>query len=64
MKPAPVEMEVKLEFVDMPNLHCFTHQIGDDVFSMLANTENMKFFDEKLFKRLIEYKWPLVLKYT
>lgn len=32
--------------------------------SALAGTDDMELFNQKVIKRLIEFKWPLVKEYT
>jgi hypothetical protein len=50
--------------VDIPEIHCFSEEVGDEIFCRLAETENMALFELTVFKRLIEFKWPLILRYT
>jgi hypothetical protein len=45
LQPAPIEQELKLEFVDIPNIHTFTEEIADELMSSLAGTEDMELFN-------------------
>jgi len=55
---------LNLEFVDIPHVHTFSHEVAHDFMSALAKTTDMDLFNQKVVKKFIEYKWPLVLKYT
>ena len=64
-----------LHFIDIPRIHNFTdndneddsnemdYNLSEKVFEQLAETNNMQLLEQELFIRLIEFKWPLILKY-
>jgi hypothetical protein len=64
LQKAPIEQEIKLEFIDIPKLHSYDHKVSQKFFEALAETEDMCYFETKAIKKFIEFKWPLVLKYT
>jgi len=64
LQPAPIEQEIRLEFVDIPNIHCYDSEMGDNFFAALAGTDEMEIFEKKAIKRVIELKWPLTREYT
>ena len=64
LAPAPIEQEIKLEYVDIPKLHTYNHEVAQEFFEELAGTDNMDLFNTKAVRKMIEFKWPLVLKYT
>ena len=57
------ETDINLEFVDIPMLHSYDEQ-SDLFFDALSEAENMDFFKTKAVKKFIDFKWPLVFKYT
>eukprot|EP00347_Sterkiella_histriomuscorum_P017370 403349643 len=63
LQPAPIEQEIRLEFVDMPNIHCYNQQAAT-FFEAIAKTQDMDLFNSKAIRKAIEYKWPLTREYT
>jgi hypothetical protein len=61
---SPVDSDIKLEYLDLPRLHCFGDSAGDSFFDALANTEDLTLFTRKSIIALIDYKWPLVRDFT
>lgn len=55
---------MRLEFIDIPNVHTLTDEIAHEVMGALANTEDLEIFDQKVVRKLIEFKWPIVREYT
>ena len=63
-KPSPVEQDIKLEFLDLPKLHCYGNKITDTFFDSLANTDNIELFANRAVQTIIDYKWKLAKEYT
>lgn len=55
---------MEVDFVDIPIIHTFSDEIADQVMEALGETGDMEVFNQKIVRRLIEYKWPLVRKFT
>lgn len=64
LQPAPIEQELRLEFVDIPKIHTYTEPISNEFMSALAETPDLELFEQKIIKKLIEIQWPLVREYT
>lgn len=64
MKPSPVDTDIKLEFLDVPRLHCYNDVCCDDFFESLANADDINLFNYRAIQTIINYKWPLVKKFT
>ena len=64
LQPAPIEQELRLEFVDIPKIHTYTEPIANEFMSVLAETPDLELFEQKIIKKLIEIQWPLVREYT
>lgn len=43
----PKETEIKLEFLDMPKLHSYSEETGDNFFKALADSEDIELFAYK-----------------
>jgi len=43
-KESPVDSELKLEFLDLPKLHCYGNKTATAFFDSLANTSNIELF--------------------
>lgn len=54
-QPAPIEQDVRLQFVDIPEIHCFTSETGSEFFAQLASSEDMRLFETTAVKKLIEF---------
>ena len=63
-QPAPIEQDVRLQYVDVPQVHDPASEVGQEFMKSLADSEDMTLFETTAIKKLIEYQWPLVLKYT
>lgn len=63
LQPAPIESEIRLEFVDIPSIHTY-EDLAVEFFEALAQTSDMSVFDCKAIRRIIEFKWPLTREYT
>jgi hypothetical protein len=59
-----VENEIKVSIIDIPAVHCFQEKIGDEFFDNLARVERINMFENNIIMSIIDYKWPLVKKYT
>ena len=46
-KESPVEQDIKLEFLDLPKLHCYGNKTTDEFFNALADTDNIDIFANK-----------------
>lgn len=63
MARAPIEQEIRLEYVDIPDIHCFSHSVGQELFEALSKSEEMELFENKAIQKVIQYKWPLVREF-
>jgi hypothetical protein len=63
-QPAPIEQDVRLQYVDIPKLHMLNSPIGTGFVESLSSSENMGLFETTVIKKLVEFQWPVVLKYT
>lgn len=63
-KESPVESDIKLEFLDLPKLHCYGNKVTDSFFDSLANTDNIDLFANRGIQIIIDYKWNLAKEYT
>ena len=61
---SPVDADIKLEYLDLPRLHCYGDKAGDEFFSALADTEDIELFNSRSIQTIIDYKWPLVRQFT
>jgi len=50
--------------LDLPLLHCFGEQSGEEFFEALANADDLNLFNNRSIQTLIDYKWPVVRSYT
>jgi hypothetical protein len=55
---------VRLQYVDIPRIHDISDDVSKDFMGALADSEDMKLFETTAIKKLIEFQWPIVLKYT
>lgn len=59
-----VENEIKVSIIDIPAVHRFTEETGDQFFDKLARVEKIQMFENTIIKSIIDFKWPLVKTYT
>lgn len=59
-----IDTEVKLEFLDVVGVHCYTEKVGTDFFNALADSEQLSLFGHRSVQALIDWKWPLAKEYT
>ena len=59
-----IDKELRLEFIDIPNLHTYTDEGAEEFFMALSNTEKMEIFNIKAVRMMIDFKWPLAKSYT
>jgi hypothetical protein len=45
--PSTVEVDVKVEYLDLPGLHCFGEGTEDEFLDALADTEDLNLFNYK-----------------
>lgn len=43
-KESPVDADLKLEFLDLPKLHCYGNKSATAFFDALANTDSIDLF--------------------
>jgi hypothetical protein len=55
---------VRLQFMDIPEFHRSDTEMCEQFFSALAESEDMALFETTAVKKVIEYEWPMVMKYT
>lgn len=63
-KESPVDADLKLEFLDLPKLHCYGNKSATAFFDALANTDSIDLFANRGIQTIIDYKWKLVKEYT
>jgi len=63
-KESPVESDIRLEFLDLPKLHCYGNKVTDSFFDSLSNTDNIELFANRGIQTIIDYKWKLAKEYT
>jgi len=63
-KESPVEADIRLEFLDLPKLHCYGNKTTTAFFDSLANTDNIELFSNRGIQTIIDYKWKLAKEYT
>jgi hypothetical protein len=61
---SPLDSEINLRFLDIPQLHCYQEKVGDEFFKSLGDTKDIEFFKYKSVQAIIDYKWPLAREYT
>ena len=59
-----VDTEVKIEFLDVSGVHCYTEAVSQDFFEALSETEDLNLFNHRTIQHFIDFKWPLANKYT
>ena len=59
-----MDTEVKVEFLDVVGIHCYSEKVGDDFFNALADCNNIQLFKYRSLQTIIDYKWPLAREYT
>jgi hypothetical protein len=64
LAPAPIQQEVKLEYIDIPKMHTFTNEEANLFMEQLAETDDMELFNRKVVRKIIEFKWPLAREYV
>lgn len=53
-----------MEFIDLPQVHSSANKISRRFFDALAQVDSMDLFTSRTVQVLVDYKWPLVRKYT
>lgn len=38
LKKSPIDSEIKLEFLDIPAIHCYSEKVSSEFFKALADT--------------------------
>ncbi len=64
LKENEVEADIKLEFIDLPMIHCYGQETADAIIDALAKTDQIDLFNNKVIQILLDYKWSLTKKYT
>ena len=50
--------------IDVPAIHSYQEQVGDELFEALANSKKIDIFNHKSIQAMIDYKWALAKEYT
>lgn len=61
---APIEQDVRLQYIDIPDIHMMNSTVCKELIQSLADSDDMRLFNTTAVKKLIDYLWPDVLKYT
>lgn len=56
--------DISTKIIDIPDIHGFNTHSGIPFFNSLARIDNLDIFLNKVVKAAIDYKWPIVRKYT
>lgn len=59
-----IENDIKVSIIDIPDVHCFQEEVSDKFFHALARVERIELFKNSIISAIIDFKWPLVKKYT
>jgi hypothetical protein len=59
-----VDAAIRIEYLDLPYLHCFGNPTADKFMEALGDVENIEYFKNRSIQTIIDYKWPLVKEYT
>jgi hypothetical protein len=59
-----IKNDITTKMIDVPDIHSFRKVSTRDFFNSLANIDNLDIFLNKVVKSTIDFKWPIVRKYT
>lgn len=59
-----IDTDVKVEFLDVSGVHCYTEAVSEKFFNMLSETPDLSLFGHRSVQAIIDFKWPLAKKYT
>lgn len=54
-QPAPIEQDVRLQYVDIPKIHDINSEVGTEFMASLADSDDMRLFETTAVKKLIEF---------
>lgn len=55
---------MRVEFIDIADLHCYAKNESHDFFKALAACEDMTLFEQFAIQKIINFKWELTKEYT
>jgi hypothetical protein len=58
------EREVRVEFIDIADLHCYDSKDSQNFFKALADCQDPSVFEQFAVQKIINFKWALTEKYT
>ena len=50
--------------IDVPAIHSYQEEVGDEFFEALANSKKIDIFTHKSIQAMIDYRWALAKEYT
>ncbi len=64
IKGNAVEKPIIVELVDLPSLFHLDNPLSDKFFDQLAETDQYEIFEKKVIKKMIEFNYDLVKRWT
>lgn len=61
---SPIDQVIKIEMLDVPNLHSYSDEVSTKFFEALAEVDDLSLFSCLSIRALIDYKYPLTREYT
>jgi len=58
-----VDKNIKLEQIDLPAIYHYLDEDFYDFFEALANTNKIKYFNNRVIQSMVEFNFPLVRKF-
>jgi hypothetical protein len=54
-QPAPIEQDVRLQYIDIPEIHSLTSENAREYMNSLSESSDMRLFETTAIKKLIEF---------
>eukprot|EP00347_Sterkiella_histriomuscorum_P009906 403339425 len=59
-----VEMPIMVEIIDIPKIYHLQDKLSDEFYDQLARTDQYEVFEDPTIRKMIEFNYPLVKKWT
>jgi len=59
-----LDKRIKGEYIDIPDVYHYKDETFQELFESLSGTDNYEFFKIKAVQKMIEFNYPLVIKFT